>query len=124
MYRARFVQGFCEKCKSLGVTFAIFSDLHAFVFPAQKIEWYDKHPSEVLYNERAKNELFGKALSTLREFDIAYFYHLPENIRALHKLYAELVEHAARNGVRIVEITDLSQIERIAKKGSVDDTGD
>jgi hypothetical protein len=119
LYKARFVQDFCDKCASLGLDFAIFSDLHAFVFPAQKIEWYDKDPREVLYNERAKNELFESALSTLRQFDAGYFYHLPENVRPLHRLYAELVEYLTRMGVRIVDITDLSQIDTIAKKGSV-----
>ena len=116
LYKAPFVQDFCKKCKCLDLPFAIFSDLHGFVFPTQRVEWYDKDPREILEDESAKNALFEKALATLRQYEIAYFYHLPETVRRLHPLYAALVEHLTRSGVRIVEITDLTKIDAVAKK--------
>jgi len=44
LYLATPTQRFMRRCIEMGVEWAIFSDKHAFVFPKDKIEWYEKPP--------------------------------------------------------------------------------
>jgi hypothetical protein len=108
LYLADFVQRFCRECERLGIPYAVFSDIHGFVFAEDKIGWYDKDPAELLQNSRDRNELFQKAYDTLKEYSEAYFYHLPEQIRRLHPLYRMLIEDMRRRGLKMTEITDLN----------------
>jgi len=114
LYMAPFVQQFCHECKRLGLTYAIFSDVHGFVFPTDRIEWYDKSPTELLRNDAERKSLFDGAYSTLRNYSHAYFYHLPEEIRGLHPLYRMLVDDMTSRGIKISEITDLSLLSKLS----------
>jgi len=115
LYKAPFVQQFCKKAQSLGVPYAIFSDLYGFVFSTQKIEWYDVSPEEITQDLSKKERLFLNALATLREFEACYFYHLPDHVRPLHRLYRQLVEEMRKNGINLIEITSLSEIDEHAE---------
>ena len=115
LYLASFVQQFCRECERLGLTHAIFSDLHGFVFPTDKIEWYDKNPTELLRDEKERNSLFDSAYSTLRDYSQAYFYHLPDEIRRLHPLYGMLVNDMTKRGIKITEITDLNLLSKLSR---------
>ena len=112
LYQAQFVQDFCQECEKLGLTYAIFSDLHGFVFPTDRIEWYDKNPSELCQNEEERRRLFDRAYSTLRNYSHAYFYHLPDR---LHQLYRMLIDDVTKRGVKITEITEVSQLAKLSK---------
>ena len=48
LYTATPTQSFMRRCADNRVEWAIFSDKFAFVFPNDRIPWYDKHPSTVL----------------------------------------------------------------------------
>ena len=115
LYLADFVQRFCCECERLQIPYAVFSDLHGFVFAEDKIGWYDKDPTELLRNSRDRTELFQKACDTLKEYPEAYFYHLPEHIRRLHPLYRMLIEDMRRRGLKITEITDLSLLSTLPR---------
>ena len=115
LYLAPYVQKFCRECERLGLTYAIFSDLHGFVFPTDRIRWYDKSPGELLRNDEERTKLFDKAYTTLRDYSETYFYHLPKVIRRLHPLYRMLIDEMTRKGIRITEITDLSLLSELSK---------
>ena len=115
LYLAPFVQQFCRECEKLKLPCAIFSDLHGFVFPTDRIGWYDKNPTDVLHNEEERTSLFEKAYNTLRNYSEAYFYHLPEQIHKLHPLYRMLVDEMTERGAKIIEVTDLSQLSKLSR---------
>ena len=105
LYTATPTQRFMRRCADNRVEWAIFSDKFAFVFPNDRIPWYDKHPSTVTYTE--KRDLFDDAFEVLEDFDLAYFYYNPGR---LHPLYRELVNVMRRRSRNIREITHLSDI--------------
>ena len=105
LYKATTTQRFMRKCTKAGVEWAIFSDKYAFVYPNDRIAWYEKHPSTLTYTEKKK--LFNDAFETLKAYDLAYFYYNPGR---LHPFYRELVDEMRRRGRKIREITHLDDI--------------
>ena len=105
LYKATTTQRFMRKCTKAGVEWAIFSDKYAFVFPDDRIAWYEKHPSTLTYTDKKK--LFNDAFETLKAYNIAYFYYNPGR---LHPFYRELVDEMRRRGRKIREITHLDDI--------------
>ena len=107
LYLSTPTQRFMRRCTDAGVEWAIFSDKFAFVFPNNRIPWYDKHPSTLTYTE--KRELFDDAFKVLKDYDLAYFYYNP---RRLHPFYQELVDEMGRRGRNIEKITHLDDISK------------
>jgi len=105
LYKATPTQRFMRKCTEAGVEWAIFSDNYAFVFPDDRIEWYDKPPRTLTYTEKKK--LFNDAFETLKAYDLACFYYNPGR---LHPVYRELINEMRRRGMNIKEITHLDDI--------------
>lgn len=105
LYIATPTQRFMKQCRKQRVEWAIFSDKYGFVFPDQRIEWYDKPPGFVTLDE--KKALFQSAFNTLTRYDLAHFYYNPGRI---HPLYLEMVDEMRRRGKNIEDITYLSQI--------------
>lgn len=105
LYKATPTQRFMRKCTETGVEWAIFSDKYAFVFPHDRIAWYEKHPSTLTDDEKEK--LFNDAFETLKAYDLAYFYYNPGR---LHPVYRELINEMRRRGMDIREITHLDDI--------------
>ncbi len=111
LYQATPTQRFMRRCAEAGVEWAIFSDKYAFVFPDDRIPWYEKHPSTLTLTE--KNRLFHNALEVLKNYHLAYFYYNPGR---LHPFYRELVDKMRRRGNDIREITHLDDIYSKQKK--------
>jgi len=107
LYQSSKTQGFIKRCEEEVVKWAIFSDKYAFVFPSDRIGWYEKHPDDV--TEEEKGQLFDKAFNTLRNYDCAYFYYNPGRV---HPLYLELVNEMKMRGINIQEITSKYEIVR------------
>ena len=105
LYKATPTQRFMRKCNEAEVEWAIFSDKYAFVFPDNRIAWYEKPPSTLTYTEKKK--LFNDAFETLKAYNIAYFYY---NSGRLHPVYRELINEMCRRGMDIREITHLDNI--------------
>ena len=105
LYIAAPTQRFMRRCLEAGMKWAIFSDRHAFVFPSNRIAWYEKHPSTLTQAEKRK--LFDDAFEVLKDYDLAYFYYNPGR---LHPFYRELVDEMRRRGRAIREITHLEDI--------------
>ena len=51
LYTAKPTQRFMNKCKRMGVRWAIFSDLYGVWSPEEKHKWYNKHPNTVNDNK-------------------------------------------------------------------------
>lgn len=105
IYRATPTQRFMKRCIEARVEWAIFSDKYAFVFPDNRVEWYEKHPSSL--TDAEKRKLFNDAFGVLKDYDLAYFYYNPGR---LHPFYRELVNEMKRRGRKIREITHLDDI--------------
>jgi len=106
LYQATPTQRFVRNCQQVGVEWAIFSDKYGFVFPNDRIQWYERHPSTVTPSEKEK--LFNDANSLLQRYDLAYFYYNPGRI---HPFYLELVREMRRRGRAVREITHLGDVE-------------
>lgn len=87
LYTATPTQRFMARCKSRGVTWAIFSDLHGVWFPYQTHAWYNKHPKSVTPSEF--QALCGDFENKLAGFGEIWFYHNPSRF---HPLYARLIQ--------------------------------
>jgi hypothetical protein len=105
LYLASPTQRFMRRCIEVGVEWAIFSDEHAFLFPEDRIEWYEKDPNTLSSVE--KEGLFNKAYEVLKNYHLAYFYCNPGR---LHPVYRELVNDMKKRGVNIREMTHLNDI--------------
>ena len=105
LYKATLTQRFMRRCIKAEVEWAIFSDKYAFVFPDDRILWYEKHPSTLTYTE--KKRLFDDAFEVLKDYDLAYFYYNPGR---LHPFYRELINEMRGRGRDIREITHLDDI--------------
>jgi len=105
LYVAVPTQRFMKRCIEAGVEWAIFSDKYAFVFPDDRIEWYEKHPNSLTNFEKEK--LFDDTFKILKDYDLAYFYYNPGR---LHPFYRELVDEMRRRSRKIREITHLDDI--------------
>lgn len=91
LYTATPTQRFIDRCKRMGVEWAIFSDLYGIWFPDEKHRWYNKHPDTV--SEEEFNYLVRNFEEKLGNYDEIYFYHNPGRF---HPLYRRLL-----NEVRI-----------------------
>jgi len=107
LYTATYLQRFVKRCKEKGVDWAIFSDKYGVVFPNDKIEWYDKHPSEVTPDEF--KVLVNHFVQQLSRYDEIWFYHNPGRF---HSLYKKLVDEARKKGLNVKLFTHLSEIRR------------
>ena len=105
LYQAAPTQRFMKRCVKVSVDWAIFSDKYGFVFPRERVEWYEKHPKTVTTSE--KKQLFKVAYEDLHQYDRIFFYY---NLGRIHPLYRELVEEMIRKGVNISEITHKREI--------------
>jgi hypothetical protein len=105
LYIAKPLQCFVKKCKNKGVDWAIFSDKYGVVFPHDKIEWYDKHPSKVKPEEF--QILVDNFIQRLLGYDEIWFYHNPGRF---HQLYKKLVEKVRSRGLNVKLFTHLSEI--------------
>lgn len=105
LYLATPTQRFMRRCIEIGVEWAIFSDKHAFLFPKDKVEWYEKDPNTLSPAE--KEGLFIEAYDVLKNYDLACFYYNPGR---LHPVYRELVNDMKKRGITIREITHLNDI--------------
>jgi len=94
-----------KRCIEVGVEWAIFSDKYGFVFPHDRIQWYEKHPKTVTQSEKKK--MLDDALIALREYDLVYFYYNPGRI---HPLYRSFVNKIQSKGRRVQQITHLDEI--------------
>lgn len=105
LYQATPTQRFMKRCIEAEVDWAIFSDKYAFVFPNDKIQWYEKPPGSLTPDEKMK--LFDKAFKVLQEYDRTCFYYNPGRI---HPFYLELVHEMRRRGRDMREITHLDDV--------------
>ncbi len=97
LYTATCIQRFINECKKKGVEWAIFSDKYGIVFPNEKIEWYDKHPSKVTKEEFKK--LVNDFDEKLKDYDEIWFYHHPKRF---HSLYKRLInESKLKNRIKL-----------------------
>lgn len=105
LYQAMPTQQFMKRCIEAEVEWAIFSDKYAFVFPHDRIEWYEKPPNSLTPNEKMK--LFDKAFKVLQEYGRACFYYNPGRI---HPFYIELINEMKRRGKDVREITHVDDV--------------
>ncbi len=105
LYLATPLQRFIKKCKDKSVDWAIFSDKYGVVFPHNKIEWYNKHPSKVKPDEF--RDLVDDFVIKLSKYDEIWFYHNPGRF---HQLYKKLVEKVRDRGLNVKLFTHLSEI--------------
>jgi len=104
LYTATPTQRFMQRCKIMGVKWAIFSDQYGVWFPDIDRRWYEKDPNNVTRPE---------FLALLRDFDCKldeyseiYFYYNPGRF---HPLYRQLLlQNSLAN--RVVKITHLWEI--------------
>jgi len=108
LYQALPTQRFIKRCAETGVEWAIFSDKYGFVFPNDRVQWYEKHPNTLTQSDKRK--LFEDALLVLRQYDLVYFYYNPGRI---HPIYQELVNDIRSKGKNVREITHLDDIRRV-----------
>lgn len=90
LYTSVRIQRFIRICKSEKVSWAIFSDLYGIVFPADKISWYEKHPSKVSQGEF--QFLVCDFDEKLNKYNQIWFYHHPARF---HQLYKKVIEKTA-----------------------------
>ena len=106
LYTAKPLQRFVKRCKCRGVNWAIFSDKYGVIFPHDKIEWYDKHPSKVTPIEF--QNLVDNFIRRLSGYDEIWFYHNPGRF---HQLYKRLIEEVRKKGLNVKLFSHLSEIK-------------
>jgi len=104
LYTAITTKRFMEKCKAVGVRWAIFSDLYGVWFPEIRHKWYEKDPNTV--NKGEFTALLRDFDEKLADYSEICFYHHPGKS---YPLYARLLDRSAL-GTRIKRITHLSEI--------------
>src|SRR5438034_7756519 len=105
LYTARPTQRFIQRCKTMNVQWAIFSDLYGVWFPDKSHKWYEKDPDTVTESEFSA--LLRNFDDTLGGYSEIYFYYNPGRF---HPLYRRLLNRSALTG-RITEITHLYDIK-------------
>lgn len=105
LYTSPFVERFTTKCISEDVKWAIFSDLHGVMFPKVELEWYDKHPDQVMESEF--RELVKDFDDKLGTYDEIWFYYDPAHY---HPFYDKLLQ-AADCRVKVIKFSDLELIK-------------
>ena len=117
LYKATPTQRFMRRCIKTKVNWAIFSDKHAFVFPNEKIEWYEKPPNTLTGAE--KEELFNRAYSVLKNYGLTFFYFNPGRF---HPAYRDLLEDMKRRGINMhacMHACMHAHLERFTRQGDV-----
>jgi hypothetical protein len=112
LYTAAFIQRFIKQCEKAAVEWAIFSDKHGFVFPNDKISWYEKHPSTVTKNQAELHQLLDNAYHQLKNHELGFFYYNPGRF---HHLYELLISYLKDHGLEIKRITHLYEIKEGSK---------
>lgn len=83
LYTSKRIKSFINKCRSMNVKWAIFSDKYGVWFPNEKHEWYDKSPDNV--NEDDLKPLVKNFDEKLLEYDEIWFYHNPARFHSTYK---------------------------------------
>ena len=105
LYTAKPLQRFVKRCKEKGVNWAIFSDKYGVVFPTDKIEWYNKHPSKVTPEDF--KILVNNFVQRVSRYGEIWFYYNPGRF---HPLYRELIKEVSKKGLNVKLFTHLSEI--------------
>lgn len=105
LYTDEGLVAFMERCKSMGVSWAVLSDRFGVFLPTERHEYYEKHPGTVTAEEEGaiRLDLEQKLLS----YDEIWFYVRPATI---HPFY-ERVLKASLLGERVSLFTDLEEIK-------------
>ncbi|WP_156427182.1 hypothetical protein [Leptolyngbya sp. NIES-2104] len=84
------IQEFMIRCKSMGVSWGVLSDLYDVFGSDQHQAWYEQHPDTVTqYEEDSIIQAFDRALS---EYDEIWFYIRPESF---HLFYGRVLKRTA-----------------------------
>jgi len=106
LYTATPTRRFMERCKKIGVEWAIFSDLYGIWLPNEEHEWYEKDPDTVTREEF--NKLLADFDNKLNEYTEIWFYYNPGHF---HPLYKKLLSQS-RLKERIRLFTHLREIAK------------
>lgn len=99
------LQQFMERCKTMGVNWAILSDRYGIYLPNEHREYYEKHPDTVTPEEEL--QILHDFEHQLENYDEIWFYVRPETF---HPFY----ERVLRNGKLAERVTLFEQLELIA----------
>jgi len=108
LYTGVKINRFINRCKQVGVKWAIFSDLYGVWFPYEKHGYYEKHPSEVTDSEF--RELLQASIDRLKKYDAVYFYGNHKS-HYFHGLYKKLIRGLRNEGINVIKISHLYDIE-------------
>ncbi len=108
LYTGVKISRFINRCKKLNVNWAIFSDLYGIWFPNEKHRYYEKHPSKVTDNEFTT--LLQASKEKLKNYETVYFYGNHKS-HYFHGLYKKLIQELRREGINIVKISSIYDIE-------------
>lgn len=107
LYIGKKIQRFMSRCKSTGVSWAIFSDQYDVWFPHVRHRWYEKHPNEVSDHEFER--LVENSAGKLRKFDVVYFYGNHKS-HYFHPLYKKIINALRKRRIKIEKICHLDEI--------------
>jgi hypothetical protein len=97
---------FMNRCQSVGVNWAIFSDKYGIWHSGIRHEWYEKNPNSISDKEfKALLNNFGKSLS---KFDEICFYYNPGRF---HRVYKKLIKSSSLKN-RIKPFTHIKDIRK------------
>ncbi len=88
LYTAIPTQRFMNKCKTMGVDWAIFSDKYGIWFPNIKHTWYEKNPSAITITDQHFSWLLNDFNKKLQAYNEIWFYYNPGRF---HRLYKSLL---------------------------------
>jgi hypothetical protein len=104
LYTATPAQRFMQRCKSMNVAWAVFSDKYGVWFPDVRHEWYEKDPNTV--SEAEFSLLLKDFDAKLSNYSEICFYCNPGRF---HPIYARLLRQSALAD-RVKQITHLWEI--------------
>jgi hypothetical protein len=108
LYTGVKITRFINRCKHVGVNWAIFSDLYGVWFPHEKHGYYEKHPNDV--TDAEFRDLLQESRDKLLRYDAVYFYGNHKS-HYFHRLYKRLIEGLKKEGVNIIKITHIYDIK-------------
>ena len=106
LYTPRWIQRFMNKCKEMGVNWAILSDEYGIWFPHIKNKYYEKDPDTIVKRGKIVDahkfwELVSDFDRKLRDYDEIQFYRQPGG-RPLHPTYQKLLQATSlKNKVKL-----------------------
>jgi hypothetical protein len=106
LYTATPTRRFMQRCREMGVDWAIFSDKYGVWLPSEEREWYEKDPDTVTDEEF--QALIRNFETRLEGYDEVLFYNNPGRF---HPLYKKLLKMAKVKG-KVTLITHLDDIVR------------